>query len=202
MIFATENVAFFLYDYFARLFFSYAYKIKLFSHNKSQEKAKGEVMFFKHPIYFVASSAVGGHEEMSSPYASWFDFFHDRDTFGEDTYEKAESELSRISLNFLLNKAGMESHALSLLISGDLQNQCVASSYGLYTFGVPYLPLYGACSTCTEGLLVASLYLQATSESASEAVNMDLPDAIKKQSRLKPSMSSPHYTSFPVRAIR
>ena len=125
-------------------------------------------MYFKFPVYFVASSAVGGHEEMSSPYASWFDFFHNRDTFGEDTYEKAESELSRIALNFLFNKAGLEPHALSLLISGDLQNQCVASSYGLYTFGVPYLPLYGACSTCTEGLLVGALYLQAVSASDDE----------------------------------
>ncbi len=118
-------------------------------------------MFFETPVYFISSSAVGGHEEMSSPYSSHFDFFHDKDTFGEDTFEKAESELSRIAFNFLLNKIKMSQEDIELLISGDLQNQCVASSYGLYTFGIPYLPLYGACSTCTEGLLVASLYLQA-----------------------------------------
>ena len=122
-------------------------------------------MFFKHPVYIVTSSAVGGHEEMASPHASHFDFFHESDTFGEDTFEKAESELSRIAFNFLLNKAGKSPQEIDLVISGDLQNQCVASSYGLYTFGIPYLPLYGACSTCTEGLLVGSLYLQGTDRS-------------------------------------
>ena len=92
-------------------------------------------MFFPTPVYFVSSSAVGGHEEMASPYASHFDFFHEKDTFGEDTFEKAESELSRIAVNFLLNKIRMSQDDVELLISGDLQNQCVASSYGLYTFG-------------------------------------------------------------------
>ena len=119
-------------------------------------------MFFSRPVYIVSSSAVGGHEEMSSPFSSHFDFFHEKDTFGENTFEKAEGELSRIAFNFLLNKTSMSPTDIDLLISGDLQNQCVASSYGLYTFGIPYLPLYGACSTCTEGLLVASLYLQST----------------------------------------
>ena len=121
-------------------------------------------MFFATPVYFVSSSAVGGHEEMASPYASHFDFFHEKDTFGEDTFEKAESELSRIAVNFLLNKIRMSQDDVELLISGDLQNQCVASSYGLYTFGIPYLPLYGACSTCTEGLLVGTMYLQGVSK--------------------------------------
>ena len=129
-------------------------------------------MFFKNPVYVLSSSAVGGYEEMSSPYASRFDFFHEKDSFGEETFEKAESELSRICFNFLLNKTNMSPSEIDLLISGDLQNQCVASSYGLYTFGIPYLPLYGACSTCTEGLLVGSHYLQGVENDTTHYVGV------------------------------
>ena len=121
-------------------------------------------MHFSHPIYFVSWSCVGGREESSSPYRSGFDFFHHEDSFGEKSFEKSESELSRICMNFALKKSSLSPNHLELLVAGDLQNQCVGSSYGLYSFGVPYLPLYGACSTCTESLLVSSMYLSCIFE--------------------------------------
>ena len=116
-------------------------------------------MYFSNSIHFHSWASVGGHEESFSPHKEGFDFFHDQDSFGEDTFERGEGELCRLCLNFALNKSGLSPEALEVLVAGDLQNQCVASSYGLYSFGVPYLPLYGACSTCTEALLVSSLYL-------------------------------------------
>jgi len=43
------------------------------------------------------------------------------------------------------------------MFAGDLLNQCVGSAYGLMDFDVPYFGLYGACSTCAEGLTLASV---------------------------------------------
>lgn len=120
-------------------------------------------MRFSTPIYFISWGCVGGHEEADSPHREGFDFFHDEDSFGEETFEKGESELSRICMNFALKKSSLSPKSLELLVAGDLQNQCVGSSFGLYSFGVPYLPLYGACSTCTESLLVSSMYLDCVS---------------------------------------
>jgi len=113
----------------------------------------------KHPPSVLAYAAAGGLEEGRGPFGRAFDHIDDSDTFGQSTWEKAEGEMARTALNLALAKAGLSPDALSLLVAGDLQNQCVASSGGLYSFGIPYLGLYGACSTCTESLAVLSLFL-------------------------------------------
>ncbi len=118
------------------------------------------------PTVFLSRSAVGGQEESRSPLAAGFDLFSPDDRFGQKTWELAEGEMGRSSLNFALNRLSLSPNEISVLVAGDLQNQCVASSSGLYAFGIPYLGLYGACSTCTESLLVASLYLSTHKEAS------------------------------------
>lgn len=118
-----------------------------------------KITYLEKPIYFEAFSAVGGYEEGRGPLGESFDFIDEKDLFGMKTWEKAEGEMSRIALNLALKKKGLSPSELNVLVAGDLQNQCVASSGGLFSFGVPFLGLYGACSTCTEGLLVLSSML-------------------------------------------
>lgn len=118
-----------------------------------------KITYLENPIYFESYSAVGGFEEGDGPLGKAFDFIDNNDLFGMKTWEKAEGEMSRIALNIALKKKNLSPEELNVLVAGDLQNQCVASSGGLFTFGVPFLGLYGACSTCTEGLLVLSSML-------------------------------------------
>ena len=122
----------------------------------------GRITYFENPIYFESFSAVGGYEESRGPLGDQFDFLDEKDLFGMKTWEKAEGEMSRIALNLALNKINLKPRNLSLLVAGDLQNQCVASSGGLFSFGIPFLGLYGACSTCAEGLLVLSAMLNSS----------------------------------------
>ena len=109
-----------------------------------------------HPPRFISYSAVGGYEERRGPIGKKLDFTDDSDVFGQKTWELAEGEMGRCAMNIALSKAGMSHEDIGLLIAGDLQNQCVASSAGLDSFGIPYLGVYGACSTCTESLLILS----------------------------------------------
>ena len=116
----------------------------------------------KKPIYILSYAAVGGYEEKRGPLGKYFDITDDRDLFGMSTWERAEGEMSRLSLGTALKKAGISHEDLSVIASGDLQNQCVASSGGLISFGAPYFGLYGACSTSTESLIIAASYLSLT----------------------------------------
>lgn len=109
--------------------------------------------------YFCSSSAVGGCAEGEGPLGDKFDLIDPTDRFGQSTWELAEAELGRVSLNIALEKAGLSHEDIDVLVSGDLQNQCVASSVGLDSFGIPHLGIYGACSTLTEGLLIGSMVL-------------------------------------------
>ena len=108
------------------------------------------ITYLENPIYIQSTAAVGGLEEGRGPLGEKFDFIDKKDLFGMTTWEKAEGEMSRIALNIALKKGNVLPSDLDLIVAGDLQNQCVASSGGLFTFGAPFLGLYGACSTCTE----------------------------------------------------
>ena len=79
-----------------------------------------------------------------------------------DQFELAEGEMGRCAMNFALGKAGLSHSDIDALIAGDLQNQCFASSVGLNSFDIPFLGIYGACSTCTEGLLIAATMMEAS----------------------------------------
>ena len=106
----------------------------------------------------IASSAtVVGKMEKEGPLGERFDL-HDPDAkFGQKTWETAEGEMQRRAFGLALSRLEKSDTDVGALFAGDLQNQCVGSAYGLVGFDIPYFGLYGACSTCAEGLLLASL---------------------------------------------
>lgn len=108
-----------------------------------------------HAAILSAASAVG-RKEKEGPLGDLFDLHDPSDRFGASTWEGAESEMQRRALNTALGKIGLTDQDPDALFAGDLLNQCVGSAYGLLSFDIPYFGLYGACSTCAEGLLLAS----------------------------------------------
>ncbi len=108
------------------------------------------------PPVFISYSAVGGFEEREGPIGAAFDFTDLTDRFGQKTWEMSEAEMGRVALNIALRKCSLSHESIDILIAGDLQNQCVASSLGLDSFGIPHIGVYGACSTCTESLLLSA----------------------------------------------
>ncbi len=105
---------------------------------------------------FCAASAVG-KQEYEGPLGELFDLHCEDDRFGQDTWEKAESEMQRQCLGVALNKSGLREADIGALFAGDLINQCTGSSYGLLDYDIPYFGLYGACSTAIEGLMLSSV---------------------------------------------
>ena len=111
------------------------------------------------PIYIAGASTVVGHEEFEGPLGEYFDFHDPKDdTFGMDTWEKAESEMQRMAVGSLLGRAKLKDGDVAAVFSGDLLNQCTGSGYGLLSYNIPFFGLYGACSTAAEGLCLGSLY--------------------------------------------
>ena len=111
------------------------------------------------PPSVVGYGNVVGKKEGEGPLAATFDYIAGDDTFGEATWEKAESAMQRQALTQALNKAGRSGSDLDWLFAGDLLNQCIGSSYAARSAGVPFFGLYGACSTMGEGLALAAMTL-------------------------------------------
>ncbi len=114
-------------------------------------------------VSVVGAAAVAGANEEKGPLGGQFDITDGTrtDRFGKDTWELAEGEMQRLALTAALSKSRLSEGDLYAVFSGDLQNQCVGSNYGLLDFDVPFFGLYGACSTSAEGLILASLISSA-----------------------------------------
>ena len=105
----------------------------------------------------TAWASVAGKKESEGPLAHCFDITSQDTHFGQKTWEQAEKQLQKLTLDTLLKKTGLSRQQLGMVFSGDLLNQCIGSSFTLRNTGVPHLGLYGACSTMAESLLLASM---------------------------------------------
>ena len=107
----------------------------------------------------VGSAAVGGKKEGEGPLARYYDILCDDSSLGEQTWEKAESRLQKDAVNKALEKSCLSTTDIDFLFAGDLLNQCISSTYGLRDLEIPFLGVYGACSTMAESLALASLFV-------------------------------------------
>ncbi len=102
-------------------------------------------------------ASVAGKKESEGPLAHSFDITSQDTLFGQKTWEQAEKQMQKLALDTLLKKAGISRHQVGLVLSGDLLNQCIGSSFTLRNTGIPHLGLYGACSTMAESLLLGAM---------------------------------------------
>ena len=113
----------------------------------------------KNPPSVIASAAVGGKKEHEGPLGAYFDKINDDPYMTTKTFEKGESQLQKQAIIHVLQKASLEPSDIDVLFGGDLLNQCVGTTYGIREFEIPFLGIYGACSTMAEGLILSSLFV-------------------------------------------
>lgn len=111
---------------------------------------------FKNPVYVRAWAVCAGKKEGEGPLGDRFDVVCPDGWYGEKSWEKAEMKMVTTAWRTALQKAGMSPDELGCALGGDLLNQCVSTSFGFRDSQIPFLGLYGACSTMAEGLLIGS----------------------------------------------
>ena len=112
---------------------------------------------FENPPVITAWASVAGKKEREGPLGHMFDYTNDDAYFGQKSWELGEKRMQQIALDILIEKSGIQRNNLDCVMSGDLLNQCIGSSFTLRNTGIPHLGLYGACSTMAESLLIAAM---------------------------------------------
>ena len=123
------------------------------------KKLGKQTVAFASPPSIAGHANVVGKKEGEGPLRASFDLINQDDTFGESSWEKAESAMQKLALQNALDKAKQAASTLDFIFAGDLLNQCIASSFAIRGQGVPFFGLYGACSTMAESLTLASMML-------------------------------------------
>ncbi|WP_411679350.1 stage V sporulation protein AD [Clostridium thailandense] len=117
-------------------------------------------IFNSKPV-IIASVAVGGPFEAKGPLAEDFDILHEDIRLEQDSFEKAEKKLLEQACEIAIKKAKIQKEDVQFFLSGDLLNQIVTSSFAARTLAIPYLGIYGACSSSMEGLALGSLLIDS-----------------------------------------
>ena len=119
----------------------------------SQSLGKASVKPEK-PVYILNSGSIVGTKEGQGPLGLLFDMVGSDDMFGCESWEEAESSLQKTAVHLALEKAKVKADDVRFIFAGDLLGQSIATSFGISTYQIPLLGVYGACSTCGESLTV------------------------------------------------
>ena len=113
---------------------------------------RGDTLLFERMPVIASHAAVGGKKEGEGPLAAEFDELFPDNNCGQANWETAEKILQLRAARLCLKKAHATEQQVSLVLAGDLQAQCTASSYALRELHLPFVGLFGACSTMAEAL--------------------------------------------------
>ena len=125
-------------------------------HNKKMGR---QTVKLDNPPKIIAVHSIVGPKEGEGPLSEYFDEVLNDDTLGKDSYEKAESQMMFTAITETLKKAKLKETDIDYLFSGDLLNQIISSSFAAREFSIPFFGLYGACSTMSESLSLASIIM-------------------------------------------
>ena len=115
---------------------------------------------FDNKISISEAASVVGPKEADGPLAKYFDKCLDDEFWGEKTWEKAESKIIREATNLAIAKSVVNSKDIDFCFAGDLLNQCISSSFGLRDVNIPFLGVFGACSTFVESMSIGSIFIE------------------------------------------
>ena len=111
------------------------------------------------PVYIVNGASIAGTKEGQGPLGSCIDHVLTDDQFGADSWEAAECKLQKETVAILLKKTEVSEKEIRYLFAGDLLGQSIASSFGNMNFDIPFVGLYGACSTSGLSIAMAAMMI-------------------------------------------
>ena len=116
----------------------------------------------KHTIYFsnkpriISTFTIAGPKESESNFGKHIHKLIYDDRFGEDTFEKAECKMLSYAIENVIKSANISRDDIDALVSGDLLNQIISASFAARDFDIPYIGIYNACSTFSEGFAISA----------------------------------------------
>ena len=121
---------------------------------------RGKTYVLEGRTTILAGAGVVGQNEGEGPLGNEFDFVEDA-SGGADSWESAESVFHKKAVDTALKKSGRSIQEIDLLLSGDLLNQSMGSSFSVRDMDVSFCGLFGACSTMALSLGLASLLIDS-----------------------------------------
>lgn len=124
-------------------------------------KKIGRTYIFESAPLIIGSAGVAGKKEGEGPLGDDFDMVFEDTTMGQDSFELAESAMLHDAIIRALASANVSPKDVDFVMTGDLLDQCTGSCFALKDLEMPFIGMYGACSTmaltlCNSAMLVSA----------------------------------------------
>ncbi len=124
-----------------------------------QKKIGKQTVKLQNPPTITSTYAIVGPKEGQGPLAEFFDQILEDDYFGEESWEKAESKLIKEAVKGAIKSSGLDIGKIDYMFAGDLLNQIISSSFAARALQIPFIGLYGACSTMAVSLSMGAMVI-------------------------------------------
>lgn len=118
-----------------------------------------QTWIFQNEVYVNATGTSVGPKEAEGPLGKCFDVTYEELHCGEDNWELAERKLMNDSIQQVFKKGNVQASNIDFFLAGDLLNQTVTANYVARELGIPFLGMFGACSTSMETLAVGAAFI-------------------------------------------
>ncbi|MFW5787743.1 MAG: stage V sporulation protein AD [Halanaerobiales bacterium] len=126
------------------------------------ERLKGQTLIFQNPPHIVSCASIAGPEEIRGPLGNCFDLKCEDPKCGQRTWEKGEMKMVSEVISYALSRENISPSDINFLIAGDLLNQIITANYVSRDYDIPFIGIYGACSTMIEALSLGSIKMDGS----------------------------------------
>lgn len=125
----------------------------------SSKKIGSQSIAYANPPRISSWASIVGPMEGEGPFGAEFDWVMEDYLFGEKSYDEAEGKMLREALRLAARKQSLDDRAIEVVLAGDFLSQSKASNYAGRDLSVPFLGIYGACTTLAEGLILGGMIM-------------------------------------------
>ena len=122
-----------------------------------KKEHRNQTIWLKNKPKITGGYSIAGVKEGQGPLGKTFSLIMNDEYFGEKTHEQAEQKMFEHAIRGSMKNAGLTHKDIDMMLSGDLLNQIISSSFAARSFDMTFVGLYGACSTMALSLAMGAV---------------------------------------------
>ncbi|WP_042330842.1 stage V sporulation protein AD [Desulfosporosinus orientis] len=123
------------------------------------KRVGNQTMVFANPPVILASYSVVGPKEGQGPLGQSFHTVWEDGLHGEKSWEVAESKMLQAAMQGAIDQISFPKEQIDFMLAGDLLNQIISANYAARQLALPFIGIYGACSTMALGMALGSMLI-------------------------------------------
>lgn len=118
-----------------------------------------QTVVFANPPVILSSFSVVGPKEGEGPLGKTFNKVWPSNINGYKSWETAESKMLEEAMQGAIEQSKLQANDIDYMLAGDLLNQIISANFAARTIGLPFIGLYGACSTMALSMAIGSMLI-------------------------------------------